>query len=335
MTASDYEPKTMHHPGYQKGTFKPIPGSDNGRGPAFLDYQGTPDRFPPVTVNNPDQEAQHRAKGYALYGESTMNAIAFREYPLMMNHPKYKPGVPMMAATLNGANQVITPEIPAIAPEFPPMIVNNEDEESAAAEKGYARPGRSDPDAAHAAISSPYDPTRVKSEYPKMVDGRMVEDPSTPSGVQEYPKWVGDKLVKSRTEEDTLTGVVRAAAPALKAASPVQVSRDPLERAAAPAGESKFDRAQRLKAEADAALAEAEAEMLREEAVQSDIVVRDVVTDDALEADMLVAAEPLTPSEQAAEDRRTVMAELDAKGITYSNRWPTPKLKAALEGAAA
>lgn len=282
--------KHMVHPAHAKGTVTEVRGTDPTSGRSYVDYQGTPDRFPDVDVYSPDEEEQYRAKGYHAFGETPPGAAGHQEYPLMLTHVKCEAATPTFAAKLNSAGQVIEPEIPGRPAKFPPLTVNSEDEEKAAIAKGYARPGKSDPAAVQASISSPYDPGRVTSEYPKMVNGKLVQDPAyDPSGRQEYPKWVGGengKIVNSRAEEEAITG---------KKSAPVVLS--------------KRETALKRKAELEAELAALE-----------DDGAEPVVGED--DAPAVVETKP----QAAATDRKQLFAELEKRGITYSKNTPTKRL---------
>lgn len=314
-TAKEY-PKHMSHPAFVRGTVKAVVGEDPVSGKKFTDYQGTPDRFAPVDVTSADEEAQYRAKGYQPFGEAAVGAVGYLEYPKMLAHPDHEPATQAIAATVNGGGQIVTPEIPGRAAKFAPVTVKDQDEEAEAMRKGYRAPGTPDPDAVQAAISSPYDPNRVTQEYPKVVNGRVVHDPGVDrSGVQEYPKWInieghphGGKTVDSREEEEALTGKKTEAAAAKPPTSP--------------ASETKFERAQRLKAEADAAMAVAQAEMDAEEAR----AVQSAETVTAAPQGQATINTPPPPSDRAA-----LFADLTARGIPFSNRWNTDKLRKALE----
>ncbi|GAC1664548.1 MAG: hypothetical protein PVS3B2_00330 [Candidatus Dormibacteraceae bacterium] len=87
-------PMVMNHPNYQPATMHRVNNGTPGmKGEAWAgDMQGTPVKFPPVTVNNEDQEEYHRAQGYvsAAGDEHEFNVArnnlnptgyAFQEYP--------------------------------------------------------------------------------------------------------------------------------------------------------------------------------------------------------------------------------------------------------------
>ncbi len=299
-------PKQMVHPAYVKGTTTAVHGEDSVSGRKFIDYQGTPDRYPPVAVSNPDEEAQYRAKGYKAYGEPDMNAIGFIEYPKMMVHPQHEPAVEAIVETRNGAGQLLSAAIPGRAAKFPPMTVNNPREEESATARGYETPGKSDPEAMAASKASPYQPGRVTNEYPKMVDGKLVQDPAIDlNAAKEYPKWIAahGKQVNNRAEEEALLGP-------LAAPSKEDVAR------------AKREAALKAKADAEAALAAAEAELAGDEPVitrRPVVVESEVVPPAAHDA----AAPTLT-------DRAEIMADLERRGIPFNKYWKIDKLQAAL-----
>lgn len=182
-------PKMMVHPHHVRGAAVPVPGTDPVSGKNFVDYVGTPDRFPPVEVNNEDQEGEHRAKGYIAMGE-TVQPTVFQEYPMELRHPGYRPA--MIASEGN----------PGTSACFPPVSVNSRAQEDEYAAKGYARPGKSDPDASHRAIAAPYDPTRAPpQEFPKMDASGAVHDPHAAPTFQKYPMYVGQAVVNNEAEE--------------------------------------------------------------------------------------------------------------------------------------
>lgn len=204
--SGDY-PKTLHHPAEKKGTATAVSGKDPVTGRPFTDYQGTPDQLPPVTVQNGDQEAFYRARGYLLGGEAPPPPAAYAEYPIMLVHPDHQDAIPddfTVEKTKDG--QIIHHRIPGKPERLLPVAVNGKAEEDAWGAKGYRRAGSPDPDAIRTAEASPYDPTRSHIEWPKMVDGVVVDPDADTGGVQEYPKWVGDRIVNTAAEEFAITG---------------------------------------------------------------------------------------------------------------------------------
>ncbi len=191
MERSDYVAKTLRHPAYRKGVSKKLPNGD---------WQGEPDIFPPVTVNSPEQEAFHRAKGYLGPNERPASAVAYAEYPVMLYHPDFVEAVPTTIdiQIIDGKqHQVSVAGKPAV---LPPQTAASESEELALNERGYRRVSKSDPDAVQRAKSVPFDPDFSPEEYPKMVDGVIV-DPHNEVTFQKYPMCVGDQIVNNAAEE--------------------------------------------------------------------------------------------------------------------------------------
>jgi len=82
-------PKWMAHPHAQKSVpVKTEPGAPD-KGLFSSGYQGTVEKFPPVTVNNEDEEAEYVSKGYAEAGKS--NPWAFNDAQATPTPPGYEP----------------------------------------------------------------------------------------------------------------------------------------------------------------------------------------------------------------------------------------------------
>lgn len=77
-------PKVMRHPAYEKGRPQEVPPK-NYKGDRTDWFPGTSDRWPEVTVTNPDQQEWHESRGYvAVDGSHIIDAPAnqdFQEYP--------------------------------------------------------------------------------------------------------------------------------------------------------------------------------------------------------------------------------------------------------------
>ena len=74
MQTSHHEyPKMMQHPHARKGAATKL---DPNLPDRKSDWQGTPDKFPPVLVHNEDQEEQYLAQGYWTLGTSSPEAFA-------------------------------------------------------------------------------------------------------------------------------------------------------------------------------------------------------------------------------------------------------------------
>jgi|SRR6202021_1892353 len=203
-----YQPKTMHHPQYRKSVPQAIESVDASSGRPFKDYVGTPELFPPVTVETADQEALYRSKGYFMPSESPPPPPEWSEYPVMLVHPDHVDAVPDETVPIKTDQGIVFNKIPGRPEKFPPRAANNPTEEKALEQNGYKRAGVADPDAVRTAHAAPFDPSAVTQEFPKWVNGTLI-DPGAASrnGVQEYPKWVGDKIVNSAAEEAKLLGL--------------------------------------------------------------------------------------------------------------------------------
>lgn len=197
-------PKTLHHPGF-------VPAVCNQRtmtrklleqGIAETDSMSAkPARFPPVTVNNEDQEQLYRAQGYRAAGERD-EQVPHSEYPLFMKHPDHVAAVAYQPANVRPDGVVLIAEVKAVTGRFPDKLVSSPEEEEYFAAAGYLRPGRSDPDAVQASIASPYVPGRVVEPYPRMEGGLLVKDPAlSTGGVQRYPMYLGGIVVENEAEE--------------------------------------------------------------------------------------------------------------------------------------
>lgn len=206
MSAEEF-PKALHHPQFRKGKMTALSGKDPVSGKPFTDYQGEPDMFPDVTVNNADQEGFYRAKGYLGVGEAPPAPVAYAEYPVMLSHPEHQDAVPdsydIIGRKENG--QLETRHVQGVPEKFPPMMAKTPQDEKMWVEKGYMRIGKSDGAAIQRAKASPYDPDYKVDEYPKIVDGKIV-DPHASMEHNRYPMYVGDTLVNSAEEEAAARG---------------------------------------------------------------------------------------------------------------------------------
>ena len=92
----------------------------------------------------------------------------YNHYPLRMHHPHYRPAV------LGKGDQVGSAQM------FPPVTVEDRDAEEYYRSKGYEPATRGD----HVAFVEAHTPV-----------------PASFGPIQEYPKWVGDRIVKDADEE--------------------------------------------------------------------------------------------------------------------------------------
>ncbi len=81
MTEHQEYPLTMAHPAFKASQSLPVPGTEkrNAQGhpiPGTCDYQGTPERLPPVTVANEQEREYYEAQGYRAAGHSDPGAYA-------------------------------------------------------------------------------------------------------------------------------------------------------------------------------------------------------------------------------------------------------------------
>lgn len=278
-------PMTLHHPAFVKGTTTRVPVVDANGAPVMrkgmpdFNYRGTSDRFPPVDVQNEDQEFQYRAKGYG----STTDIVTpptYHEYPVWLK---------------NDAGDEVT--------------AKDAHEEADYLNAGYERKGKSDPEAVERSLANPYDPDFKADEWPKMVDGNMVQDPNKSDGALHYPMWVGDKTVNNEAEErrerggaifrdgKLIGGEVEPSAP-VKAADP---RRDALVTLAGIKG----------------------------------VPVTDDMDADAIEAALFRPAVEPAETEQDTRDRAALFAQADATGVKIDRRWSNDKIRAALAHKAA
>jgi hypothetical protein len=104
MSEHEEYPMTMAHPSFKASQSLPIPGTEkrNAQGhpiPGSCDYQGTPERLPPVTVTTPDEREYYEAQGYKPAGYSdpaayaTAHSSAAPETYVPQEYPKYVDGV--------------------------------------------------------------------------------------------------------------------------------------------------------------------------------------------------------------------------------------------------
>lgn len=284
MSASKY-PMTLHHPAFVKGTTTKVPVLDANGAPAMrngmpdFNYRGTSDRFPPVDVQNEDQEFQYRAKGYGSAND-VATAPTYLEYPVWL---KNDDGAEVMAKDAH--------------------------EEAELLNDGYQRKGKSDPEAVERSLANPYDPEFEADEWPKMVDGKLVQDPNKSDGALHYPMWVGDSIVKNEAEE-------RAAR-----------------------GGAIFRDGKLIAGEVEPAVPVKPADPRRDALVTLAGIKGVPVTDD-MDADAIEAAlfQPdVRPLETAQDtrDRAGLFAQADAAGVKIDRRWSNDKIRAALADKAA
>lgn len=188
-------PKTMSHPAYMPAVLS----SSVAGG-----HQGSPVRFPPITVGSSDQEEEARSRGYRAAGEAPPSVAGYAEYPKMMMHPDHQDLVPDQLVPRKHDNGAIVYDVIKGSPETHPHVrVTSFEEEDGWRKKGYTTPIPSDPHAFKKSFAHPYDPDAKIQLYPMVgPDGTIIQDPALADiDPDEYPKWVGDVIVNSREEE--------------------------------------------------------------------------------------------------------------------------------------
>jgi hypothetical protein len=133
--------------------------------------------------------------------------MAFQEYPKAMSHPHYQPAVLSRDTTDPVTHQTIK-AAPGSPAKFPPVYVNNKDQEADYAAKGYVPNGVSDPDEYLSSVikaDKPQGHTHV--DFPKYLYGRDDDDGDmlieAESG--EHVR-VRSLLIKDQAAQDKLVG---------------------------------------------------------------------------------------------------------------------------------
>ncbi len=206
-------PKQMVHPAYM-----PAMLVDTYHGDRSDNYQGRPERFPPVTVMSSEQEEDQRARGYLNPGESPVRQAHAAEYPKMLAHPGHVDPIPsktegrIVGGVFDPASgQMVgghleTYAVPGVPEKYPYVTVKDADEEAAWLAKGYAPNGTWDEIALDRAQHAP-DVAYTPDEWPKWIDGKIVDDPNALSAAEkerlarEYPKMIGDRVAQNAAEE--------------------------------------------------------------------------------------------------------------------------------------
>lgn len=175
-------PLTMHHPGHAPAVLSTASVVGDWR-------KAKPERFPPVEVHSSAQEAQYRAQGYLRHGEHAEVSVSeYSRYPLMMRHPDRVDAVAESSEAHQVDGQVIISRRPGMPGKFPDVTVNDEDEEDAWRDKGYEVQGNPSEEAFEHTVRSHGE---AGDEWPKWIDGELVQDPDAPADDSNYyPLWV-------------------------------------------------------------------------------------------------------------------------------------------------
>lgn len=149
-----------------------------------------------------------------------------QEYPLVMRHPAEKGAeiTPIITPDPTRPGAFLT-NYRSSPGQLPPVTVHTPDQEAQYEAKGYKRSGTSDANAFQASFAAPYRPGESLSEWPKMINGVLTQDPTIARGPVEYPKWLGpdDKRVLVQNEAEEMAWMDR-----------VTAADEPEERAEAP-----------------------------------------------------------------------------------------------------
>jgi len=133
--------------------------------------------------------------------------MAFSEYPKAMSHPGYRPAVLSKDEFINGKVIKAPPGSPA---KFPPVYVNNHDQESYYSAMGYVPNGTADPEAYHAAMAGADKPNHHQHvEFPKYLYQKVADHKDAREGdvyVHDGECYVRPVLLKDQEAQDKLTG---------------------------------------------------------------------------------------------------------------------------------
>lgn len=194
-------PKHMTHPAHAPAVNSVAAVSMGGAPNNVSTAQGRAERFPPIDVHNPSQEAYYASQGYLPAGAARPITQTFSEYPKMLWHPDHVDATPAIPHAwrdeTGGYHETVTPGTPE---KFPAVMVKDAAEQTHWEAKGWQETGRADVDAYETAIAAPYNPSFEVQQFPMLVNG-VVVDPTVPARFQEYPKWVGDTLASNAAEE--------------------------------------------------------------------------------------------------------------------------------------
>jgi hypothetical protein len=138
-----------------------------------------------------------------------MSGPQFDEYPKWMRHPAEQAAV-VSDDYAQGQNRATT-AAPGKALRFPPVCVQNADQEAYHAAQGYVPSGKSDPSAFLKATISPTPPGYQHHEYPRMLPGGLIDQgPNAPQPPDNfYPYWLRmdgyePTLVQDREEHEAV-----------------------------------------------------------------------------------------------------------------------------------
>lgn len=126
--------------------------------------------------------------------------MTYQRYPMEMIHPNAQKGSVIPITAPDPTTGRIVTDYQGRPDLFPPVTVHTEDQEEEYAAKGYRPAGSPDGAAYDDQRASRAPAGYVPSEFPKMVDGKLVGGPSGRYEPQEYPKWIKGVLCDTETQ---------------------------------------------------------------------------------------------------------------------------------------
>jgi hypothetical protein len=198
---SDDYPKQLVHPDFCPAILSV--GSAAGHNP------GRPARFPSVMVHSPDQEERERARGYLAPGEPRPKVSGYFEYPMMMEHPDHQPEVKEYLEGREIDGKFTTFTVPGKPGRWPAVVANTPEEAELWREKGYVSGGHADA-RSFERIKAGVSADHIAAEWPKVIDGKLVQDPNLPRSTEkDYPMWLADLGVTVNSAAEHLEALGR------------------------------------------------------------------------------------------------------------------------------
>ena len=133
-----------------------------------------------------------------------MSNMVYQRYPLQMRHPSFRPAVMSDSDARTGEH--------GQAAMWPPVVVNNEDQEEYYISRGYTAPDHAGAREAFLTERSARRPNGFRErEYPRWENGRLIPDPDAEIDDKTWPMWVkppkGERrIVKDPTEYAAVMG---------------------------------------------------------------------------------------------------------------------------------
>ena len=140
--------------------------------------------------------------------------MTYNRYPLAMNHPAYKPAV-ISQDTVDPVSHKTIKAAPGQPAKFPPVYVNNPDQEAQYAAEGYVPNGEPDPEAYYRAQVGANEPNDHQfKEFPKWLykplapgeyEAKLVNDQAAQDALPEGVAWYatpGDAVEASYADDE-------------------------------------------------------------------------------------------------------------------------------------